>query len=706
MSLKKIAIFVLALLLIPSVSFISSHQVFAQDKPHTNNIIFMYGGSSQKYLQQLSKTHGQAGTLSPAYYYLDQNGNLLASVDQQFVNTVHSKGYKVTPFVSNGFNRALGAKAMANRKELSSQIARSVLEHNLDGVIVDIENLGPKQRDEQTQFLQLLANKLHPYGKTVAVTVAPATKNTNQGWYGSYDYAAIGKIVDTAYVMAYDHSYPGGPAGPVAPYNWVKNSVQYLTTKIPNDKLVLGIPFYGRYWTDKVKGNSISFQGIRKLITENHAKVRWSNQYQTLYTKFTDQSTGTPYEIWYENAGSLMERINLVKQYHLKGWGAWSLGWGDPSLWDKLSQSDQVTTQKTLAEQVVAQAKGDLGDPVKSDHSADFVSKVFEAEGVTLPRNAQSISHLGQPISNKKNLKPGDIVLFGNGKNDIQDAGIYIGNGQFIIAYKAYGNIKTLKMSGSIAQKYYVGAVRIDQPIQKLFAGKVVKLAKSRVGDPAANAPSATFVANVFDKEGLFLPKNVQLLSQQGQWIPKGDRLKPGDIVLFGGSKSNPADTGIYIGNANFVISYQADGQIKIKHLYDKYPSQYYLGAVRVTHKKIAKILSENVAERANDRVGDPVTTDHSAAFVAGVFGNEEINLPKDVQSMSTKGHWFTDQSKLQPGDIVFFGNGKSDIQDAGIYVGNGQFVIAYKAYGNIKMMNLDSPIGKKYYVGASQVIQ
>lgn len=703
--MKKIAMFILVLLLIPSISLISTQQVSAQaTKPDTNNIIFMYGESSQKYLQQLSQTQGQVGTLSPSYFSLDQNGNLQASVDQQFVNSVHSKGYKVMPTLSNGFNYALGVKAMANRKALASQIAKSVLKHNLDGVTVDIEDLRSQQRDQLTQFLQLLANKLHPDGKKVTVTVGPATKATNQGWYGSYNYAAIGKIADTVYVMAYDYSYPGGPAGPVAPYNWVKRSVQYLTSKIPSKKLVLGIPFYGRYWTNQDKGKGISYQKAQKLISENNAKAHWNSQYKTMYAKFTDQTTGTPYQIWFANARSIMKRIDLESQYHLKGWGAWSLGWEDPSLWGKLAQSVQ-STQKTLSEKVAAKAKNDVGNPVNNDHSAEFVSRVFKEEGVTLPLDAQSLSHYGVPVS-KKNLKPGDIVLFGSGKSNIQDAGIYAGNGQFVIAYKAYGNIKTLKMSGSIAQKYYVEAVRVDQPIQKEFAGKIVKQAESNVGNPTTNAPSATFVSNVFGKEGLNLPKDIQSLSQQGKWISKGTALKPGDIVLFGSSKRNPEDAGIYIGNGKFVISYSADGKIKIKRLSDQYPSKYYLGAVRVTQERVAQIQRQNIVDRAKNHVGNPVKVKHSAAFVANIFDKEGINLPQDVQTMQTKGQWFTNQSKLQPGDIVFFGNGKNDIQDAGIYIGKNQFVIAYQAYGKVKIMNFSSATAQKYYVGASHVIQ
>ncbi|HEX7064180.1 MAG TPA: NlpC/P60 family protein [Bacillales bacterium] len=696
--MKKVVFFIVFFLfLVPSIN------VSAHDKSHTNNIIFMYGGTSEEYMEMLSHTHGQAGTLSPPYFYLDQQGNLIDNVDQQFVEKAHSKGYKVTPFLGNGYIYELGVKAMENRRDLSSQIARAVLEHDLDGVILDIENLTVKERDERTELLQLVAGKLHPYGKTVAICIGAATMKTS-GFYQDFDFKAIGQIVDTVFVMTYDHSYPGSEPGSVAPYDWVEDAIQYLTTYIPNEKLVLGLPFYGRYWTDEVKGSSMSIEEIRKLVWKNNAEIQWSNEAKSLYTKFTDESTGTPYEIWYENAGSLMLRIDLVDQYNLQGWGAWSLGWGDPALWDKLAQSDQVV-EKTLAEKIVESAESFIGDPVTSDHSADFVAQVFKAEGVTLPRDAQLLGQMGQPIADKTNLKPGDIVLFGGSEDHLADAGIYIGDGQFVIAYNAYGSIKTMDMNGDVARQYYVGAVRVEKPIERILAEKVVDQAKSRVGEPVTNNSSAAFVANVYAEEGLDLPADIQsLIRSQGQWIPEGYRLQPGDLVFFGSSQDNPQDVGIYIGNARFVVSYKPDGEIKIKHLYDNYLKDYYLGAVRVTHERIEEIQIQNVTERAKDRAGDPVKVDHSAAFVAQIFGNEDIELSKNVQSMSNQGRWFTDQSKLQPGDIVFFGGGRDDLADAGIYIGDGKFVIAYKAYDDIKIMNLSDRISKKFYVGAVRV--
>jgi spore germination protein YaaH len=134
MLLKKIIIVVTALL------FILQANSYAQESPNLNNVIYLYGGTSETYKQQLSITKNQVGTLSPSYYNLDSNGDLISQIDRNFVDYAHQNGYKITPFISNHWNYELGAKAMENRVALSQQLAQSIIQNNLDGINVDIEN--------------------------------------------------------------------------------------------------------------------------------------------------------------------------------------------------------------------------------------------------------------------------------------------------------------------------------------------------------------------------------------------------------------------------------------------------------------------------------------------------------------------------------------------------------------------------------------
>lgn len=310
--------------------------------PNPNNLIYLYGGTSDTYKKQLEKTNGQVGMLSPNYFNLTADGQLISEVDSKFASYAQAKGYRITPFISNHWDQQIGINAMENRQKLADDLASAILKHNLDGVNIDIENLTPAQREMQTEFLKRLADQLRPHGKTVSIALAPAQYETAKGWVGSYDFEAIGKIVDMVFIMAYDQSYPNGPAGPVAGLPWVEETVRFYLKKIPKEKMVLGVPFYGRYWTETDKGKGILYPAAMDLITKNNATVVYDAKHKTMKTEFRDQKSGKNYQIWFENAETLQERIGLVEKYQLRGWGAWHLGQEDTRIWTALSGKSEA----------------------------------------------------------------------------------------------------------------------------------------------------------------------------------------------------------------------------------------------------------------------------------------------------------------------------------------------------------------------------
>jgi hypothetical protein len=152
--------------------------------------------------------------------------------------------------------------------------------------------------------------------------------------------------------MSYDEHYPGDPnAGPVASLPFVEKSVQQALKQIPADKLVLGIPFYGRFWNGDpaFDGQGISNQTAEKLMNQFHGKRTYDEAAQSVKGEFTigpkDSSAmfdGSPlpqgtYTIWFENDRSLKAKLALVQKYQLKGTGSWSLEQSTNDTWNYYS---------------------------------------------------------------------------------------------------------------------------------------------------------------------------------------------------------------------------------------------------------------------------------------------------------------------------------------------------------------------------------
>lgn len=210
------------------------------------NMAYLYG--NYDYISLVERTNGALSEVSPSYFDLDSSGNLqLNTVSAKLVNSMHQKGITVVPFLSNHWDRAKGRNALQNRENLATQVVNTISKYNLDGVNIDLENLTEADRANYVSFVRLIKSKM-PVGKTVSVAVAANPNGWNTGWQGSYDYKELGTLADYIILMAYDEHYEGSEAGPIAGIEFVEDSIKYALKYISCDKLVLGVPFYGRYW--------------------------------------------------------------------------------------------------------------------------------------------------------------------------------------------------------------------------------------------------------------------------------------------------------------------------------------------------------------------------------------------------------------------------------------------------------------------------
>lgn len=405
------------------------------------NMSYLYFGNTQSYISQIDRTQGNLNHVSPSYFDLNPEGTLKVTnqFDAYFVNEMHKRGIKVVPFLSNHWDRNLGRAALQNREELTNEIADFILKNNLDGVQVDIENVTEVDRENYTDLVKLLNQKL-PADKEVSVAVAANPNGWTKGWHGSYDYRALAQYADYLMIMAYDESYTGGPEGPVASYGWVEKSIQYaLKQGVPSEKVVLGIPFYGRYWKEgeATGGQGISNHRVDELLAKYGGKVTFDETTKSPKATITiDQSDPTTtiagktfgpgtYHIWYENNESLQAKLELLHKYNLKGTGSWSLGQESASIWQHykawLAHDGGITVSPSIPEQPKEQAGSIQPTPQESYtvQSGDSLWKIANQFQLTVNQIKEynqlksDVIYVGQALSliPKNQPNAGQIVI-------------------------------------------------------------------------------------------------------------------------------------------------------------------------------------------------------------------------------------------------------------------------------------------------------
>lgn len=316
----------------------------------TESRSYLYAGSTSIYIHNVDRTGGNLTHVCPDYFEVGANGDLVLTrpVDPVFVSAMRARGIKTLPFVSNHWNRDRARLALAKYEIFADQIVAQVVSNNLDGVDIDIENIDHTDRATFTAFMRYLRQKL-PKDKLLSVCVAANPWGGMVGWQGAYDYAQLGSICDIFFIMTYDESYQGGTAGPVASYKFIKDSMNFALKSVDKNKLVMGMPFYGRYWVagKATGGEAFTLSDIERII-ENYRSVTWYdavNECARAQVTVTNADleaglwgnkklTAGVYDIWYESQQSLKKKLSLVKDLHIRGAASWALGYEPETVWD------------------------------------------------------------------------------------------------------------------------------------------------------------------------------------------------------------------------------------------------------------------------------------------------------------------------------------------------------------------------------------
>lgn len=335
---------------------------------------YLYVGNATQQIQFVENTQNALQTVSPSYFDLKADGSLkLNTPSRALIDKMHASGIRVVPFVSNHWDRPTGVAALQNYEALADQIADAVQQYGLDGVNVDIENVTHTERDLYSDFVALLREKI-PEEKEVSVAVAANPYNYTTGWHGSYDYQALAESSDYLMLMTYDEHYQGGEAGPVASIGFVEDSIAYALEHTTADKIVVGLPLFGRIWSEdgSFQGNSVPMDMVSQIVAAYGAEVTYDEEAQSPKAEFTIEEDDTAltvygrtlipgdYVLWYEDEASIGAKLELVDRYDLKGTGSWGIGNEDTSIWT--SYNEWLGATEALPEDI--ENPPDEGKPV------------------------------------------------------------------------------------------------------------------------------------------------------------------------------------------------------------------------------------------------------------------------------------------------------------------------------------------------------
>ena len=317
------------------------------EEPQIEGKVNMFWDFYSQYAKAPTRTEKIEGVnvVSPSFFYINSKAQFKDNVGDSgkaYIEWAHNNGYKVWAMVSNSYEEnmiEITSKIMNNykyRQALIENIVDVCVKYKLDGINIDFENMKKEDIDMFSRFIIELTPRMKEIGLVTSVDVtAPDGGDT---WSLCFDRNVIGHVADYIVFMAYDQNGTGSKtAGTTAGYDWtVVNLKKFIKTdEVKSEKIILGIPFYTRLWTEssdgKLTSSIVNMKDISKVIP-NDAKKQWVDDVKQNYVEY--QEKGATKKMWIEDLDSIKAKVSLVNEYELGGVSAWAKDREDSNVWN------------------------------------------------------------------------------------------------------------------------------------------------------------------------------------------------------------------------------------------------------------------------------------------------------------------------------------------------------------------------------------
>lgn len=310
--------------------------------------------------QMLAETKGLT-TIAPTWFSIaDTEGNMTSLGSADYVSYAHQSGLEVWAVLRdfhggiNSYDETYEVLSYTSRRtRLIDQVIAAAQELGVDGINLDFELISTQCGEHYVQFVRELSVRCRQNGLVFSVdNYVPQPYNEH------YDLEEQGTVADYVIIMGYDeHTDSSYEAGSVASLGYVEQGIADALEKVPETKLIAGIPFYTRLWFEtpkteeelaaeagteaasypnKISSEALGMDEAQEALTNAGGQAQWDDNTRQNYAEW--EADGGTYKIWLEDNQSLEEKLKVISDNDLAGVAEWRLGWENASVWDLILQ--------------------------------------------------------------------------------------------------------------------------------------------------------------------------------------------------------------------------------------------------------------------------------------------------------------------------------------------------------------------------------
>ena len=289
--------------------------------------------------EQTVKDLQGVNVISPTWFSVTgTEGTISSLASAEYVEKAHKKGMEVWGLIDN-FDKNVSTLETLYKRSATTHIIEMLLSEakrvGMDGINLDFEALTEEEAPHFIQFVRELSVMCRANNLVLSVD------NPVPQYTSFYNRKEQGIVADYVIIMGYDeHTVGAETAGSVASLPFVEAGIVQTLKEVPKEKVINGVPFYTRLWTENNNGAVTSevfgMDQAEKYVQEKGMEVYWNKDVSQNYGELAT-SEGTQ-KIWLEDEKSLEAKMKLIQQYELAGVAEWKLGFERADVWPVISK--------------------------------------------------------------------------------------------------------------------------------------------------------------------------------------------------------------------------------------------------------------------------------------------------------------------------------------------------------------------------------
>ncbi|OGT88974.1 MAG: hypothetical protein A2286_00535 [Gammaproteobacteria bacterium RIFOXYA12_FULL_61_12] len=310
-----------------------------------------YVGQDPNSLHSLKENATRLSHVIPEAFYLGDMPPRLVTAPQNpdLIEVVKASGLKSIALLNNNMEGVWQPEAVETllrekpegQRSFAEDLANRLSNGDYSGVLIDWQQVDPVYRPQYSTLMAMLASVLHAHKLELwlAVPVGLDVK--------LLDLDTLAETVDHFLAMLYDENGEDDPPGPLASQPWFNQWLEVLLGYGDPKQWVIGIGSYGYDWPEKGTPETIGFLDAMARA-QNQPGTAVFTRAPSYSPHFSYNDRGKNHQVWFLDAISFRNQVELARQYGVAGIALYRLGTEDPKALGALAPNQTPQTLSVL----------------------------------------------------------------------------------------------------------------------------------------------------------------------------------------------------------------------------------------------------------------------------------------------------------------------------------------------------------------------